>query len=70
MRDEELVFDRTCHVVYSEACKKEIQEKIALHYPSGEQENLWMRTNPYSKDCCIFLFPWRRRSAENGMITK
>ena len=36
MRDEELVFDRTCHEVYSEACKKEIQEKIALHYPSLE----------------------------------
>lgn len=33
MKDNELQFDRSCHVLYSEACKKEIQSKIALHYP-------------------------------------
>ena len=33
MKDNELQFDRTCHVLYSKPCKKEIQQKIALHYP-------------------------------------
>ena len=33
MRDDELPFDRSCHVLYSKPCKKEIQSKIALHYP-------------------------------------
>ncbi len=32
MKDEKLIFDRTCHVLYSKACKKQIQDKIALHY--------------------------------------
>lgn len=29
MKDAELQFDRSCHVLYSGACKKEIQAKIA-----------------------------------------
>ncbi len=32
MKDSELQFDRTCHVLYTKACKKEIRKKIALHY--------------------------------------
>ena len=32
MKDDELPFDRSCHVLYSKPCKKEIQSKIALHY--------------------------------------
>ena len=33
MNDEELEFDRSCHVLYSAPCKAQILEKIALHYP-------------------------------------
>ena len=36
MKDDELPFDRSCHVLYSKPCKKEIQAKIALHYPEAE----------------------------------
>ena len=31
MKDSELQFDRSCHVLYSKPCKKEIRAKIALH---------------------------------------
>lgn len=37
MRDNKLQFNRSCHVLYSGACKKEIQAKIALHYRSEER---------------------------------
>lgn len=43
MKDKDLQFDRTCHVLYSKACKREIQSKIALHYPPGEREAVWER---------------------------
>ena len=43
MRDNELQFDRSCHVLYSKACKKQIQAKIALHYPETEREAVWER---------------------------
>ena len=43
MKDSELKFDRTCHVLYSKQCKKEIQSKIALHYPPDEREGVWER---------------------------
>ncbi len=33
MRDSELQIDRSCHVLYSKPCKKEILAKITLHYP-------------------------------------
>ena len=29
------------HVLYSKTCKKEIQSKIALHYPEAEREMIW-----------------------------
>ena len=41
MKDSELQFDRTCHVLYSGPCKKEILAKIALHYPEAEREAVW-----------------------------
>lgn len=41
MKDEELQFDRTCHVLYSKPCKRQIRTKIALHYPAVEQEAVW-----------------------------
>lgn len=41
MKDSELQFDRNCHVLYSKACKKQIRQKIALHYPPHERERIW-----------------------------
>ena len=35
MKDNELLFDHKCHVLYSKPCKKEIRAKIALHYPEA-----------------------------------
>ena len=40
MKDSELQFDRTSHVLYSKPCKRQIREKIALHYPEGECETI------------------------------
>lgn len=41
MNDSELTFNREFHVPYSRACKKEIQKRIALHYPADSRENVW-----------------------------
>ena len=41
MKDNELLFDRKSHVLYSKPCKKEIRAKIALHYPDAEREAIW-----------------------------
>ena len=41
MRDNKLQFNRSCHVLYSKACKKQIRSKIALHYPEAEREAIW-----------------------------
>ena len=38
MKDKKIPFDRSCHVLYSKPCKKEIRAKIALHYPAAERE--------------------------------
>lgn len=46
MRNEDLIFDRSCHVLYSKACEKEIKEKIALHYPTEEREKIWTAAHP------------------------
>ena len=41
MKDKQLLFDRKSHVLYSKPCKKEIQAKVALHYPEAEREAIW-----------------------------
>ena len=41
MKDNELLFDRKSHVLYSKPCKKEILAKIVLHYPEAERETVW-----------------------------
>ena len=41
MKDSELQIDRSCHVLYSTPCKKEILAKITLHYPEVEREVVW-----------------------------
>ena len=56
MKDNELQFDRTCHVLYSMACKREIQKKIALHYPLEKRETVWEQIQlKYAK----LLSDWR-----------
>ena len=56
MKDNELSFDRSCHVLYSKPCKKQIQSKIALHYPEDEREAVWERVQ---KKYVEFLSDWR-----------
>ena len=56
MKGSELQFDRTCHVLYSKPCKRQIREKIALHYPEGECETVWERVQ---RQYVTFLRDWR-----------
>ncbi len=56
MKDSELQFDRTCHVLYSKPCKKEILAKIALHYPEAEREAVWEQVQ---RQYVAFLSDWR-----------
>ena len=56
MKDRDLSFDRTCHVLYSKPCKKQIQQKIALHYPPEQQEEIWEQVQLQYVD---FLKDWR-----------
>lgn len=55
MEDKDLDFDRGCHVLYSDPCKKQIQAKIALHYPA-EQQAVWGRVQA---QYAAFLRDWR-----------
>ena len=69
MKDRELKFDRRCHVLYSKPCKREIREKIALHYPPDEREAVWERVQRQYVD---FLADWRtdlggKRNFHNGI---
>lgn len=68
MKDEELQFDRSCHVLYSKPCKKQMKEKIALHYGEAEREAVWERVQ---QQYVAFLADWRtdlggRRNFHNG----
>ena len=56
MKDSELVFDRSCHVLYSKPCKAQILEKIARHYPESEREAVW---ESVQKKYVEFLSDWR-----------
>ena len=56
MNDNELQFDRSCHVLCSKACKREIQNKIALHYPEAERETVWEKVQRQYVD---YLSDWR-----------
>lgn len=56
MKDSELKFDRNCHVLYTKACKKQIQEKIALHYSYKEREKIWDEVQRQYVD---FISNWR-----------
>ena len=56
MKDNELLFDRKSHVLYSKPCKKEIRAKIALHYPEAEREAIWEQVQ---RQYVVFLSDWR-----------
>lgn len=56
MKDSELQFDRSCHVLYTKPCKREIQAKIARHYPESEREAVWTRVQ---KQYEAYLSDWR-----------
>ena len=69
MKDKKLLFDRSCHVLYSRPCKKEIRAKIALHYPEEEREAIWEQVQRQYAD---FLSDWRtdlggKRNFHNGV---
>ena len=68
MKNKELQFDRSCHVLYTKPCKKEIQKRIAQHYPSPERENIWEQVQ---RQYVEFLSDWRtdlggKRNFHNG----
>ena len=56
MKGNELQFDRTCHVLYSKPCKRQIQGKIALHYPPEQREEIWERVQ---RQYIGYLSDWR-----------
>jgi len=65
MKDNELLFDRKCHVLYSKPCKKEIRAKIALHYLEAEREAIWEQVQRQYVD---FLSDWRTDIVSGGGI--
>ncbi len=56
MKDKELQFDRTCHVLYTKPCKREIMKKIAAHYSESEREFVWEKVQ---RQYVGFLADWR-----------
>ena len=69
MKDKKLLFDRKSHVLYSKPCKKEIQAKIAMHYPKAERETVWEQVQRHYVD---FLSDWRtdlggKKNFHNGV---
>ncbi len=57
MKDKELDIDLTCHVLYSKPCKKAILNKIALHYPESQREEIW---NKVQEQYVAFLRTFRK----------
>ena len=69
MKDNELLFDRKSHVLYSKPCKKEILAKIALHYPEAERETVWEKVQ---RQYAVYLSDWRtdlggKKNFHNGV---
>ena len=56
MKDSDLQFDRSVHVLYSKPCKKQILSHIAQHYPPPEQEAVWTRVQ---QKYIEFITGWR-----------
>ncbi len=55
MKDSELQFDRSRHVLYSKPCKRQIRAKIALYYPESARESVWERVQ---RQYAAFLSDW------------
>ena len=69
MKDSELQIDRSCHVLYSKPCKKEILAKIVLHYLEAERETVWEKVQ---RQYAVFLSDWRtdlggKKNFHNGV---
>ncbi len=69
MKNKDLVFDRTCHVLYSKPCEKELKKKIALHYSVETIEGIWTKVQLQYVD---FLKDWRtdlggKKNGHNGI---
>ena len=69
MKDNELQFDRSCYVLYSKSCKKQIREKIALYYPPERCESVWTHVQ---QQYVAFLSDWRtdlggKKNFHNGV---
>lgn len=56
MKNKDLNFDRTKHVLYSKACEKEIKKAIAKHYKKEEREKIWTK---FQLQYVEFLKDWR-----------
>ena len=56
MKNKDLVFDRSCHVLYSKACEKEIKNRISAHYTSENLERVWTEVQLKYVE---FLKDWR-----------
>ncbi len=55
MEEKYLDIALNCHVIYSDACKKIIQEKVAIHYPEDKEE-IWQQIQQQYVD---YLKKWR-----------
>ncbi len=47
MKDKDLQFDRTCHVIYTKACKREIRKKLPhiIRLSKGKRPGSWYRNS-------------------------
>lgn len=68
MKDSDLQFDHSGHVLYSELCKKQILARIALHYPEPQREPIWEQVQ---RQYAAFLSGWRtdlggKKNVHNG----
>lgn len=45
MKENELIFDRTKHVCYSEAVKQVITDRLKKHFSEKEADALWKKSS-------------------------
>ena len=69
MKDSELQIDRSCHVLYSKSCKKEILAKITLHYPEAEWETVWEKVQrQYAVVWSVLLLTGTENTARKPLL--
>ncbi len=56
MLEKDLPIDRTCHVVYTKACKKQMRQMLEKYYVPEEQEKMWEAFQMKFVEC---LKTWR-----------